>query len=160
MKRIELLNGCEDCEQERRNNMTIGDNFRIEINNKELNNDEIAKIMAKTFKIAGGLFVSFDEEKIKEILNKKIKPTLSDAERVILENINTDFKWIARDEEGELYGYIKVPIKTQEGTWEYELDNVSEVISLRAFEHLFKFIEWKDEEPYSIEKLLKEDEDV
>lgn len=84
---------------------------------------------------------------------------LSEAERVILENLDEKYKWIARDKDNELYVYEKKPLKTDTDAWSnataptlYE--------SLSAFNHLFEFVKWEDEEPYNIEELLEsEDED-
>ena len=82
----------------------------------------------------------------------EVKPTLSEAERVILENIDKDYKWIARDNwDNQLFIYTAKPIKNEiKGTWGAEGDNAD----LELFNHLFQFIKWQDEEPYNIEELL------
>ena len=82
MKRIDLINGCEDCEKEKKR-----------MTNSDLNLDEIAKTMSIALKKLTEALGSFNEEKIKEILKQSIKPTLSEAERVILENIDKDYKY-------------------------------------------------------------------
>ena len=74
---------------------------------------------------------------------------LSDAERVILENVDKDYKWIARDESGILYIYTEKPEK-RSSYWNEEIEN-----ELKCFNNLFQFITWNDNEPYNIEELLK-----
>lgn len=70
----------------------------------------------------------------------KEKITLSDAERVILENIDKEYKWIARDVDGDLIVYS---------------ENHDRERYIAPFNHLFQFIKWEDEQPYNIEELLK-----
>ena len=80
--------------------------------------------------------------------------TLSEAERIILESIDKEYKWIARDYEGELYIYNAKPTKTD---WDWvTTKSVNEFI---CFNHLFQFITWNDEEPYNIQELLEERND-
>lgn len=81
------------------------------------------------------------------------KPKLTDDEKVILRNIKPDYKYIARDKDGDIYAYQIKPSKNNE-TW---VDGRFH-INIRAFNHLFQFIKWEDEEPYSIEELLKEEQ--
>ena len=76
---------------------------------------------------------------------------LSDAERVILENISKKYEWILRDEDGELKVYADKPCKTAH-SW---FDDGCKVEYLDIFNHLFQFIKWEDENPYNIEELLK-----
>lgn len=90
------------------------------------------------------------EEKIKEILKQSIKLTLSEAERIILENIDKEYKWIARDKDESLTLFREKPIKRED----YWADGIVST-EFVAFEHLFQFIKWEDSEPYSIEELLK-----
>ena len=44
----------------------------------------------------------------------KEKITLSEAERIILENIDKDYKWIARDEGGRIDIYVDKPTKSRD----------------------------------------------
>ena len=119
--------------------------------NSDKNFDEIAKGMSNISKKLAEMFGGLTEEKIKEIL-KSIKPTLSEAERAILENINKDYKWIARDKaENMLFIYQRKPYKNDYGNWL----NGGTNHGLKLFNHLFQFITWQDEEPYNIEELLK-----
>lgn len=78
---------------------------------------------------------------------------LSDAERVILENIDKVYNWIARDKNGRLFIYTEKPSKAIE-CW----TNNSKIMvgaNFNLFIHLFQFIKWEDEQAYSIEELLK-----
>ena len=75
-------------------------------------------------------------------------PKLSTAERVILENIDKLYKWIARDSDDALYVYTGKPTKYSSYWNGYEL-------ILGGFPKLFTFVKWEDEQPYSIEELLK-----
>lgn len=79
---------------------------------------------------------------------------LSDAERVILENVDNDFEWICRDEDNTISVFTDEPSKMIDGSgfWcrvEGDFNN------LECFNHLFQFIKWSDIEPYNIEELLK-----
>jgi hypothetical protein len=75
---------------------------------------------------------------------------LSDAERIILENVDEEYKWIARDKNGYLKASKDKPEK-ECVTWE----RCHGYVSMCAFNHLFQFIKWEDTEPYNIEELLK-----
>lgn len=79
----------------------------------------------------------------------KEKITLSEAERIILENIDKNYTWIVRDDNGQLKIYTQKPKKgTANWLWNIEFTK------LNAFNHLFQFITWQDDEPYNIEELL------
>lgn len=77
-------------------------------------------------------------------------PKLSPAERTILENIPMKWKYIARDENGDLYIFIDRPTKGIDG-W----SNRGDWNNFIPFNQLFEFIEWTDSEPYSIQELLE-----
>lgn len=74
---------------------------------------------------------------------------LTEAERIILENLDKAFKYIARDKDGKLYVYQNIPTKS--GSW------WANCIfgDLSPFRHLFQFIKWEDDAPYEIAELLK-----
>jgi hypothetical protein len=76
---------------------------------------------------------------------------LSDAERVILENIDKKYKWIARQYTGSIIVWECKPLKSDKA-W---LFSGGEGNTLLSFSHLFQFITWNDSEPYNIEELLK-----
>ena len=79
----------------------------------------------------------------------KEKITLSEAERIILENIDKDYRWICRDKDGTIYICKGKPFKDEE-IWQNGDGNIVEF-----YNHLFRFITWEDSEPYNIEELLK-----
>lgn len=87
----------------------------------------------------------------------KGKIELSEAEGVILESIDKKYGWIARDEDDELSIYEEKPHKREYGGWDTESMS-SECESLSAFNHLFQFVKWEDEEPYNIEELIESSE--
>ena len=88
----------------------------------------------------------------KELLwERKEIPQLTEDEKVILRNVPKEYKWIARDLSGLVYMFIERPEKGQ-AIW-YGCGQ-----PVIPFYHLFQFIEWEDEEPYSIEDLLKGEE--
>lgn len=80
---------------------------------------------------------------------------LTEDEKVILKNINKDYKWIARDVDGVLYVYTDKPIK---GDTCWGLYLYAYASPLHVYKHLFTCIKWEDEEPYLIKDLLKEDD--
>ena len=87
----------------------------------------------------------------KELLwERKEKPKLTEDEKVILRNVPKHYKWIARDKNGCLCVYASKPEKGIT-MWED-----SSGLPMIPFVHLFQFIQWEDEEPYSIEELLGE----
>lgn len=80
----------------------------------------------------------------------KEKPKLSEAERVILENIPKDHKWIARNIADGLQVFKTKPRKDR-----LEWSDGNGYSDLGAFSHLFQFIKWSDNEAYEISELLK-----
>ena len=81
--------------------------------------------------------------------DRKEKPKLNEDEKAILKVLlNEKYKWIARDKNDWLYVYASKP-KKGITIWE----NTGS--PMMPFVHLFNFIKWEDEEPYSIEELLK-----
>ena len=127
---------------------------------KNMSIDEMAKFFTKFGDYCGNQ-CAYDparcldgtcKKRITEWLNQKVKPTLSEAERVILENIDKDYKWIARDKfEDALFLYEDKPNKNENNNWVNDEKNEG----LNLFNHLFQFITWQDDEPYNIEELLK-----
>lgn len=83
------------------------------------------------------------------------KPKLTEDEKVILKNLDKDWKYIARNKEG-LYIFTSKPHKEDGGFMLYGTDNGYYMAFL--FNKLFKFIQYADEEPYLIEDLLKEEQ--
>ena len=92
----------------------------------------------------------------KEVLwERKKKPELTDVEKVLLRDyLSKGYKWIARDKDDYIYVYITKPLTVSNTLWvsPYAYSYGCDI----TFERLFQFIEWEDDEPYSIEELLKE----
>ena len=80
---------------------------------------------------------------------EKPQPKLTEDEKAILKNVPKEYKWIARDLSGLVYIFIERPEKGQ-AIW-YGCGK-----PMIPFYRLFQFIQWEDEEPYSIEELLGE----
>lgn len=76
---------------------------------------------------------------------------LSDAERVVLENIDKRWVWICRNEDGNLRVMGKRPKKYTK-VWMGEIGGYADI---DVFDHLFQFIKWSDNEPYEIAELLR-----
>lgn len=93
------------------------------------------------------LFLDIDHIFMKLLWKRQDLPKLSSAERVILENLDKEYKWIARDRSEMLCVYIGKPMKGGSVWSGYKLK--------LDFPKLFTFVKWEDEQPYSIEELLK-----
>ena len=80
-------------------------------------------------------------------LNKislRLKPSweFTEEEKVILENIKDEWKWIVRDEDGSLRLYNRKPYKIDD-FWAY----LPHCTSFDCFAHLFQSVQWEDDEP-------------
>lgn len=87
------------------------------------------------------------------------KHTITSREKMLLDLILTKWKYIARDEDDELYVY-NVMISKGMNCWhitdiERDRERSSCKISMNLFGNMFDFIKWKDEKPWSIEALKK-----
>lgn len=80
----------------------------------------------------------------------KTKPKLTEDEKAILRNVPKEYKYIARDESGLICLFTNKPFKGLNRWLGYDL-------LMFPFEHIFKFVKWEDDKPYSIEKLLGEE---
>ena len=88
----------------------------------------------------------------KELLwERKEKPKPTKDEKVILKNIPKKYKYIARDRSGLIFLYSKKPSKC-----DYSWIGYNDIAF--PYYHLFRFIKWEDDEPYSIKELLKGEE--
>ena len=86
--------------------------------------------------------------------------TLSEDEYIILKNINKKWKWIVRDGYCNLTLYKIKPTKGI-SIWNVNQEDYTNYINILfdLFDNLFQFIKWKNNEPFSIEKLIQEYED-
>ena len=93
----------------------------------------------------------YEDYTCKELLwERKEKLKLTEDEKVILRNLPKQYEWIARGAGDSLCVYTKKPIK-QMSIWSTD----GWMSPMVLFHHLFQFIKWEDEEPYSIEELLE-----
>ena len=82
--------------------------------------------------------------------------TYADLELNILKQINKDYKYIARDYDGDIWAYQEQPfkyldmwtVKSDEGYIEW----LNEVYGTHG---LFKYIQWENEFAYSIKDLIE-----
>ena len=83
------------------------------------------------------------------------EPTITSDEKVLLENIAKNFKYIARNRDSTLFVYGDEPEKEVEklNMWIRRPD--SYIANLAVYIHLFPMVKWEDEEPWLIEDLLK-----
>ena len=103
------------------------------------------------------------EECRKWLADEYVEPVeLTEVERTILENVDKKYKYIARDENSELRIHELKPEKTEVKKYT-EINSVkdfwinkSSAEPFKMFSHLFQFVQWEDEQAYSIEELLKE----
>lgn len=92
-------------------------------------------------------------------MKKKVK--LTEEERIILKNVDKEYKYIVRDKSNDIYVFSHIPAKLED-IWEpisYG-DYYNNFSRLTVFNHLFQFIKWEDEEPYLISDLLKEKKEI
>lgn len=81
------------------------------------------------------------------------KPTITSREKNLLDVLLPSCKYIARDNNNELYIYNEKPTRRY-CDW-YSDDDILCRISTRFFGNMFDFIKWEDEKPWSIEDLKK-----
>lgn len=88
----------------------------------------------------------------------KEQPKLTKRERAFCEFVETGY--IARDSESwdnDLYYYVNKPNRKSE-SWDYigsDLISFNDMNQIKQISEMFTFITWEDEEPWSIEDLLK-----
>lgn len=78
----------------------------------------------------------------------------SENEKTILKSIDKKWKWIARDEDGKLFLFTDKP-KKDNNSWQL-VNFKTSYTSLKIFEFLFKSIQWTDDEPVEIAKVIGE----
>ena len=106
-----------------------------------------------------------ENEELKERLNyiesklKSIKQQLapkkyqfSANEKTILRSLSEEWKWLARDKSGILYLYTNRPIKVSD----HYMFSQGRYAIFDTFGHLFQSIQWTDDEPVEIEKVIRE----
>lgn len=82
------------------------------------------------------------------------RPVISKADRVLLECLKKDRKYLARDENGLLYSYIKKPSKYNTlFMWGTGTSGPTRISG--CFNADFPMVKWEDDEPWLVEDLLK-----
>lgn len=89
---------------------------------------------------------------VKEIIKLPKKKEFTDDELCILRNVDKEYEWIARDDDGKLYLYKKKTVKSEElkGKWVG-----SEWSDFNVYDHLFQSIQWTDNEPVFIDDYVE-----
>ena len=83
------------------------------------------------------------------------KPVIGKRDRAFLEYIREEYKYIARDKNGELFIYEKEPRKSDDRVhWNSIYSNDLFCLN-RRFSIQFPMVKWSDEEPWLIEDLKK-----
>lgn len=88
-----------------------------------------------------------------DYLDINIKPQweFTEDEKAILRNLPDEFRWIARDKSvNQLYVYNSKPTKENQ-IW---LHSIGSSINFNIFPHLFKSIQWSDEEPCAFRRYI------
>ena len=97
-------------------------------------------------------FLSINDIVGKNIIKIPKKKNFTDDELCILRNINKEYKWIAKDRDGDLWIYTNEPKKEDDGHWR---DCSSKSLSFEPLDifknSLFTEIKWEDEEPVYID---------
>lgn len=105
------------------------------------------------FKVKSYNYVQIIIELLKWLEQEYVEPIkLTDDEVVILRNIPEEYKWLIRIRHCGLIVCNTKPERKKE-TWE-----IVPSMNLYLFNYLFQFVNWDDEEPYSIDELLKMNE--
>lgn len=89
-----------------------------------------------------------------EYVEPKPKPTITSREKNFLDSILSNFRYIARGINNDLYIYYNKPRRnSMNGFW--TTDDGNYYVSRNIYGNMFDFIKWEDEEPWSIEDLKK-----
>lgn len=93
------------------------------------------------------------DERFIEWLNAEYKEpvTISKIEFTILNEVDDKWKYMARDDNGDLFLYEDRPEKM---AYSWIDDKNGYYHCFHAFNELFKFVKWEDNEPYLIDDLL------
>lgn len=144
------LLGVEEGEEFTRDDSKIYYKYRV-YNNKIQHFDETLNMWEYSTLTINTLVTS-------EIIKLPKKKKFTDDELSVLRNIDTKYKWLARDKYREmLYAYKEKPEKTEDRNWKTEDRNGDSVgwCSIGIFNHLFNSIQWEDEEPVFIDEYVE-----
>lgn len=94
------------------------------------------------------------DDNLNLIWERKEKPKVTDREVEILKALKVlGYVWLARDKNGELYAFFNEPTKSF-SVWDDDNEEERYYFPIKE-KDLFNFIKWEDEEPTSIDDLLK-----
>lgn len=82
------------------------------------------------------------------------REAITEQEKEFLKMISTEFKYIARNEDGSLYLYRKKPIKGS-----YMWFEIQQSFFSWLNKNMFKGIRWEDDEPFCIDDHVKRKEE-
>lgn len=94
--------------------------------------------------------LSLNETTETKVIKLPKKKEFTDDELVIMRSLPKEYKWMARDDDGELYTFTEKP-KKFDGIW----DDKERYNDFYFFEHLFKSITSEDEEPVFIDDYVE-----
>lgn len=90
--------------------------------------------------------------RVTDIIKLPKKKEFTDDELCILRNIDKEYKWVARDEGGNVCIFIEKPLK-KETVWDFVRG--TDYIEFHCYNHLFQSIQWEDEEPVFIDDYVE-----
>ena len=96
--------------------------------------------------------IAFNKVATSEITKLPKKKEFTDNELCILRNIDKEYKWVARDEDGNVCIFIEKPLK-KETIWDFVRG--TDYIEFHCYNHLFQSILWEDEEPIYIDDYVE-----
>lgn len=100
-------------------------------------------------RVYGYGFSGMLEPNSEPIWKEKKHIEIPEPDRTILENIDEEYQWITRDEDGCVCVYTSKPTK-KDSVW-----IGSSYANLNGFNHLFQFVRWTDEKPVNFREALK-----
>lgn len=77
-----------------------------------------------------------------------IENTPLDIPSKAIEFLKRNYNYVARDEDGDIYAYVHMPIK-DDGGWKAS-DVIETPVCINAYTNLFPHVKWKDESPYKL----------
>ena len=113
--------------------------------------DIVAKVDDKFVvycKVCADVYLLYDNE-----LEKYVKPNwvFTDEEKIILNNVDTKYRYIARNKDNGLCLYTAEPSKDRERWW-VNVNNY--LVNMTFFSSLFKNIKWEDSEACEFRRYL------
>ena len=113
---------------------------------------DIDSIEKKSYLNIKKSYLNINDVAGKNIIKLPKKKEFTDDELCILRNIDKEYKWIAKDRDGDLWIYTNKPKKEDDGYWR---DCSSKSLSFEPLDifknSLFTEILWEDEEPVCID---------